>query len=212
MYNFAISWQLKVWPDRNALAGTPSGIRRTAREGLLSGKQADLFSSHGGIHAGQPTDFVTLYLRKFLGFVGITEVDSGGSRRAQPGRRCASRRCCRSGRCETTSTGQTAAILAISSHCMTVLAGARLLLHAINSTTESVFGCISIDSSIAFFCELTRTTGAHPVDPRRSAYASVASPGAKGRSATTIPTDLAIATAATKSHTSPDLSRKLGAS
>lgn len=42
--------------------------------GLVEGVNALVFSSRGGVHAGQPTDAVTPYLRSVLGLMGIGDV------------------------------------------------------------------------------------------------------------------------------------------
>ncbi|HID9876646.1 TPA: NAD(P)H-dependent oxidoreductase, partial [Serratia marcescens] len=38
-------------------------------------KRAVILTSRGGIHKGTPTDLVEPYLRLFLGFIGITDVE-----------------------------------------------------------------------------------------------------------------------------------------
>ena len=42
--------------------------------GAVEGVNALVFSSRGGIHAGQPTDAVTPYLRSVMGLMGIGDV------------------------------------------------------------------------------------------------------------------------------------------
>lgn len=76
MYNFTIPSQLKAWFDRIARAGTTFRYTPNGAQGLLTGKRAVLFTSHGGVHVGQATDFVTPYVRQFLGFLGIADVTS----------------------------------------------------------------------------------------------------------------------------------------
>ena len=42
--------------------------------GLLTGKQACVFAARGGLYAGTPKDTQTAYVRDFLAFLGITDV------------------------------------------------------------------------------------------------------------------------------------------
>ena len=41
----------------------------------MTGKKAIVISSRGGIHADTPTDLITPYVKLFLGFIGITDVE-----------------------------------------------------------------------------------------------------------------------------------------
>ena len=43
--------------------------------GSLSGKKAVVFATRGGIYAGTPRDTQSQYLRDFLAFLGITDVE-----------------------------------------------------------------------------------------------------------------------------------------
>ena len=76
MINFGVPSLLKNWIDAVARAGTTFRYTATGPEGLVKGKKAYIVSSRGGFHIGQPTDEgVTNYLRTFLGFLGITDVE-----------------------------------------------------------------------------------------------------------------------------------------
>ena len=76
MINFGVPAQLKNWIDAVARAGVTFRYTATGPEGLVKGKKAYIVSSRGGIHKGQPTDEgVTNYLRTFLGFLGIKDVE-----------------------------------------------------------------------------------------------------------------------------------------
>jgi FMN-dependent NADH-azoreductase len=44
-------------------------------DGLLKGKKAYVFATRGGRHAGTPSDLQTAYVRQFLGFIGIRDVE-----------------------------------------------------------------------------------------------------------------------------------------
>ena len=43
--------------------------------GLLTGKKAYVFATRGGRYAGTAADLQTAYVRQFLGFVGIRDVE-----------------------------------------------------------------------------------------------------------------------------------------
>jgi len=76
MYNFSIASQLKAWIDRIAVAGKTFRYTEAGPEGLCGNKKVIVVSTAGGLHVGQPTgvgheDF----LKVFLGFIGITDVE-----------------------------------------------------------------------------------------------------------------------------------------
>lgn len=75
MYNFNIPTQLKIYFDLVARAGQTFRYTSEGAEGLVTGKKAIVISSRGGIHANTPTDLITPYLKLFLGFIGITDVE-----------------------------------------------------------------------------------------------------------------------------------------
>jgi FMN-dependent NADH-azoreductase len=75
MYNFNIPSTLKSYFDHIARAGVTFRYTEKGPVGLLTGKKAYVFSTRGGIHAGGPTDHETGYVRAFLGFLGITDVE-----------------------------------------------------------------------------------------------------------------------------------------
>ncbi|QUY49482.1 FMN-dependent NADH-azoreductase [Serratia plymuthica] len=75
MYNFNIPTQLKIYFDLVARAGQTFRYTSEGAEGLVTGKKAIVISSRGGIHADTPTDLITPYLKLFLGFIGITDVE-----------------------------------------------------------------------------------------------------------------------------------------
>ncbi|MDC9596317.1 FMN-dependent NADH-azoreductase [Xenorhabdus anantnagensis] len=75
MYNFTIPTQLKAYFDLIARAGVTFRYTETGPEGLLKGKRAIILTSRGGIHKDSQTDVMTPYLRIFLGFIGITDVE-----------------------------------------------------------------------------------------------------------------------------------------
>jgi Acyl carrier protein phosphodiesterase len=75
MYNFGIPSTLKAYFDHIARAGITFRYTANGPEGLLKGKRAVILAARGGIYSGTPRDTQTAYLRDFLAFVGITEVE-----------------------------------------------------------------------------------------------------------------------------------------
>ncbi len=75
MYNFNIPTQLKNYFDLIARAGVTFRYTETGSVGLVTGKRAIILTSRGGIHKDTPTDLVAPYLRLFLGFIGISNVE-----------------------------------------------------------------------------------------------------------------------------------------
>jgi FMN-dependent NADH-azoreductase len=75
MYNFAISSQLKAYFDHVARAGVTFRFTDAGSVGLLTGKKGYVFATRGGAYVGTPRDTQTAYVRDFLAFLGITEVD-----------------------------------------------------------------------------------------------------------------------------------------
>ena len=75
MYNFHIPTQLKNYFDLIARAGVTFRYTEAGPEGLVKGKTAVVISSRGGIHKDTPTDLLTPYVKLFLGFIGITDVE-----------------------------------------------------------------------------------------------------------------------------------------
>jgi len=74
MYNFGVPSTLKAWIDRVAVAGKTFRYTEHGPQGLAGGKTVIVATAAGGMHAGQPTDFVEPYLRQVFGFLGIEDV------------------------------------------------------------------------------------------------------------------------------------------
>ena len=72
MYNFGIPSQLKAWFDHIARAGVTFKYTEKGAVGLVTGKKAYVFAARGGVYGDQ--DFQTQFVRQFLGFIGITDV------------------------------------------------------------------------------------------------------------------------------------------
>ena len=75
MYNFGVPSQLKAWFDHVARAGVTFKYTEKGPVGLLTGKKAWVLATRGGKYAGTPGDHETPFVRQFLGFLGITEVE-----------------------------------------------------------------------------------------------------------------------------------------
>jgi len=75
MYNFGIPSNLKAYFDHVARAGITFRYTGSGPVGLLDGKKAYVFASSGGLVAGTPIDTLASYMRLFLGFVGIRDVE-----------------------------------------------------------------------------------------------------------------------------------------
>ena len=75
MYNFGIPSQLKAYFDHLARAGVTFRYTANGPEGLVTGKKAYVLAARGGVYAGTPKDSQTAYVRDFLAFIGITDVE-----------------------------------------------------------------------------------------------------------------------------------------
>ena len=75
MYNFGIPSTLKAYFDQIARAGVTFRYTKNGPEGLLSGKKAYVFAARGGLYAGTNLDSQTTYVRDFLNFLGINDVE-----------------------------------------------------------------------------------------------------------------------------------------
>jgi len=75
MYNFGIPSTLKAYFDQIARAGVTFRYNENGPEGLLSGKKVYIFAARGGMYAGTALDSQTTYVRDFLNFLGITDIE-----------------------------------------------------------------------------------------------------------------------------------------
>ena len=75
VYNFHVPSTLKAWFDHVARAGTTFRYTANGPEGLLTGKRAYVFVTSGGRYSGTDADFVTPYIKHFLAFLGIEDVE-----------------------------------------------------------------------------------------------------------------------------------------
>jgi len=75
MYNFGVPSQLKAWFDHLARAGVTFKYTDKGAVGLLTGKKAYVVVTRGGVYGAAQDEFETGFVRQFLGFVGITDVE-----------------------------------------------------------------------------------------------------------------------------------------
>lgn len=73
MYNFSVPSVLRAYFDHVARAGVTFSYTANGPEGLIKGKKAYVFITRGGVHGAEHTQ--TKYLREFLGFIGIADVE-----------------------------------------------------------------------------------------------------------------------------------------
>ena len=74
MYNFGVPSQLKAYFDHIARAGVTFKYAATGPVGLLTGKKVYVFAARGGLYAGTALDTQTGYVRDFLAFLGMNDV------------------------------------------------------------------------------------------------------------------------------------------
>lgn len=75
LYNYGVPSTLKAYFDHIARAGVTFRYTENGPVGLLSDKKVYIFAARGGMHAGTPRDTQTGYVRDFLRFIGIDNVE-----------------------------------------------------------------------------------------------------------------------------------------
>lgn len=75
IYNFSMPAGFKAWSDLAARVGETFKYTENGPEGLLEGKKAYIAVASGGTKIGSEIDFLTPWLRHFLGFIGIHDVE-----------------------------------------------------------------------------------------------------------------------------------------
>jgi FMN-dependent NADH-azoreductase len=75
MYNFGVPSTLKAYFDHIARAGATFRYTEKGPQGLLVGKKVYVFATRGGAYAGTPLDTQTGYVRDFLKFLGMDDVE-----------------------------------------------------------------------------------------------------------------------------------------
>src|SRR5688572_8303586 len=75
LYNFAIPSTLKAYFDHVARAGVTFKYTDKGSVGLLTGKKVYVLATRGGNYIGTQADTQTGYVRQFLAFLGLTDVE-----------------------------------------------------------------------------------------------------------------------------------------
>lgn len=75
MYNFGVPSSLKAYFDHLARAGVTFRYTESGPVGLLGGKKVYVFAARGGAYAGTPADSETSFVRTFLAFLGLDDVE-----------------------------------------------------------------------------------------------------------------------------------------
>ena len=75
MYNFGVPSTLKTYFDHVARAGVTFQYTEQGSRGLLAGKRVYVVATRGGSYAGTPQDLQSAYVRQFLGFIGLVDVE-----------------------------------------------------------------------------------------------------------------------------------------
>ncbi|RZO83709.1 MAG: FMN-dependent NADH-azoreductase [Oceanococcus sp.] len=75
LYNFGVPSQLKAYIDHVARNGVTFRYTENGPEGLLRNKKVYVFAARGGLYAGTPLDTQSDYIRHFLAFIGIDDVE-----------------------------------------------------------------------------------------------------------------------------------------
>lgn len=73
MYNFSVPSTLRAYFDHIARAGVTFQYTPEGPEGLMKGKKAVVFITRGGQYGEDHSQ--TAFVRQFLGFIGITDVE-----------------------------------------------------------------------------------------------------------------------------------------
>ncbi|WP_144392549.1 FMN-dependent NADH-azoreductase [Pleionea sediminis] len=75
MYNFSVPSMLKAWFDFVARAGVTFRYTENGPEGLLKGKKAYIVATRGGQYKDTPTDSQAPFIKTFLNFIGIEDIE-----------------------------------------------------------------------------------------------------------------------------------------
>lgn len=75
LYNFGVPSTLKAYFDHIARAGVTFRYTESGSEGLLKGKKTYVFAARGGVYSGTPNDHQTPYIRQFLAFLGLSDIE-----------------------------------------------------------------------------------------------------------------------------------------
>lgn len=74
-YNFNIPAQIKAYFDLLARAGVTFKYTESGAVGLLDDKPVHLITTRGGLHKDGGADYQVPYVKQFLAFIGLTQVE-----------------------------------------------------------------------------------------------------------------------------------------
>jgi len=75
MYNFGLPSTLKAYFDHIGRAGVTFKYTEKGPVGLLTGKKVYVFAARGGLYEGTPNDTQTPFIRTFLSFIGMDDIE-----------------------------------------------------------------------------------------------------------------------------------------
>jgi FMN-dependent NADH-azoreductase len=75
LYNFGLPSTLKAYFDHVGRVGVTFRYTEKGPVGLLTGKKVYVFAARGGFYAGTPNDSQTPYIRAFLSFLGMSDIE-----------------------------------------------------------------------------------------------------------------------------------------
>jgi FMN-dependent NADH-azoreductase len=75
MYNFGVPSQLKAYFDHLARAGVTFRYTANGPEGLVGDRKVYVLAARGGFYQGTPADTETGFVRTFLNFIGIRDIE-----------------------------------------------------------------------------------------------------------------------------------------
>ena len=75
IYNFSVPASLKAYFDLVARAGLTFEYTENGPKGLLKNKKAFIVVSSGGTEINSDVDFAGKYIKHFLSFIGVVDVE-----------------------------------------------------------------------------------------------------------------------------------------
>jgi FMN-dependent NADH-azoreductase len=75
LYNFGLPSTLKAYFDHIGRAGVTFKYTEKGPVGLLTEKKVYVFAARGGLYAGTPNDTQTPFIRTFLSFIGMSDIE-----------------------------------------------------------------------------------------------------------------------------------------
>lgn len=75
VYNFAVPASFKAWADLVARVGVTFRYTENGPEGLVPDKKTYLVTASGGTPIGSEIDYMSPWVKFFLAFLGITDVE-----------------------------------------------------------------------------------------------------------------------------------------